>query len=77
VKQISKVLNDANTNGSKAVVDSIQKELGAGNKNEAYKSPKAFLSQNLKTVSKKLSKSAEIEQNILDRVLDKFTPAQS
>ncbi|GIK21746.1 MAG: hypothetical protein BroJett005_11600 [Ignavibacteriota bacterium] len=77
IKQISKSLDGAKANGSAAMVKSIQSELEAGKKNEAYKSLKSFLSKNLKTVSKKLSKSAEMEQKVLDRVLDKITPSES
>lgn len=77
VKQISKSLDRAKANGSAALVKSIQSELEAGKKNEAYKSLKSFLSKNLKTVSKRLSKSAEMEQKVLDRVLDKITPSES
>jgi hypothetical protein len=76
VKRVSKELDKASQSGNKEIVSQIQQDVQAGNKSDAYKSLKSFLSENVKTVSRKLSKSKELETKVLDRVLDKQTPTQ-
>ena len=77
VKRVIKELDEASKNGGKVIVDRIQQEAQAGNKDDAYDSLKSFLSQEVKTVSKKLSKSSELEQKVLERVLDKLNTSES
>ena len=76
VKRVIKEMDAAAKNGGKEIVSRIQKEVQAGNKDDAYKSLKSFLSENVKTVSRKLNKSKELESSVLGRVLDKQSSAQ-
>ena len=76
VKRVSKELDSVGKSGSNEVVLSIKDQLVAGNKTEAYKSLKSFLSQEVNPVAKKLSKSKVLEKNVLKRVLDKLAPVQ-
>jgi hypothetical protein len=76
VNRIDRELDKASKNGSKEIVSRIQQEVQAGNRADAYKSLKSFLSANVKTVSRKLSKSKELESSVLARVLDKQSSAQ-
>lgn len=77
VKKIGSTLDNASKNGSKEIVSQLQQQAQSGNKNDAYKSLKSFLSQQLKTVAKKLDKDEKLEKNVLDRVLDKLSVSQS
>jgi hypothetical protein len=77
VGRVSKELTEASKNGSKEIVTEIQHQIQSGKRNEAYKSLKSFLSEEVKPVAKKLNKSTEMEKNVLERVLDKLSPAQS
>ncbi|MCZ7616617.1 MAG: hypothetical protein PHY57_10940 [Ignavibacterium sp.] len=77
VKRVDKELDKASKNGSKEIVSRIQQQVQSGNKNDAYNSLKSFLSQQVKTVAKKLDKDEKLEKNVLDRVIDKLSAAQS
>lgn len=77
VKRIGKELDKASKNGSKALVSRIEQQVKEGKTSAAYDSLKSFLSKEVKTVSKKLSKSSELEQKVLDRVLDKLNTSES
>lgn len=77
VKQVTSAMTKASKNGSTEIVSQIQQQAQAGKDNEAYDSLKSFLSQKVKTVSKKLSKSPELEKNVLGKVIDKLSPSES
>ena len=77
VNRIDKELDKASKNGSRALVSRIEQQVKEGKTSAAYDSLKSFLSKEVKTVSKKLSKSSELEQKVLDRVLDKLNTSES
>lgn len=77
VKKIDSALDKASKNGSKEIISKIQQQVQTGNKNDAYDSLKSFLSQQVKTVAKKLDKDEKLEKNVLDRVIDKLSASQS
>ncbi|HOJ07776.1 MAG: hypothetical protein HND40_15975 [Ignavibacteriota bacterium] len=77
VKRIDKELDKASKNGSKDLVSKIEQQVKEGKTVKAYESLKSFLSQEVKTVSKKLSKSSQLEQKVLERVLDKLNTSES
>jgi len=77
VKRIDKELDKASKNGSRELVSRIEQQVKEGKTSAAYESLKSFLSTEVKTVSKKLSKSSELEQKVLERVLDKLNISES
>ena len=77
VKRVEGELIEAQKNDSKKIVSQIQQQAQSGNKNGAYDSLKFFLSQEVKTVAKKLDKDAKLEKTVLDKVIDKLSTSQS
>jgi len=77
VKRVDKELSKTSTNGGAEIISEIQKQIQSGKKNEAYYSLKAFLSEQVKTVAKKLDKSEQLEKNVLDRVIENISKVQS
>ena len=77
VKRIVGALDKASKNGSKDIVSQMQQQAQSGNRNEAYHSLKSFLAQEVKTVAKKLDKSSELENNVIERVFEKLSVSQS
>lgn len=77
VRRVNKELDKASQNGSKELVSKIEQQVKEGKTGAAYDSLKSFLSQEVKTVSKKLNKSSELEQKVLERVLDKLNTSES
>ena len=77
VKKINSALDKASKNDDKEIVSHIQQQVQLGNKNDAYKSLKSFLSLQVKSVAKKLGKDEILEKNVLDRVIEKLNASQS
>lgn len=77
VKRIMGELDKASKNGTSARVAEIRSQATNGSKDIAAALLKSFLSDNVQTVFKKLSKSDELEKNVMERVLDKLNSVQS
>ncbi len=77
VDRVGRELNKASNNGDEKIISEIQQQVQSGHNNDAYYSLKAFLSEQVKTVAKKLDKSEQLEKKVLDRVLENISKAQS
>jgi hypothetical protein len=64
-------------NVGREVIADIQKQASLGNRNQAYKSLKKFLNEELSPIAKKLGKvSEEEEEKMLGKILDKLSSVQ-
>jgi len=77
VEQIDKALTKASGNGKQELVSEIESQIKKGDNSKAYNSLKAFLSEQVKPVAKKLDKSEEFEKSVLNKVIENITKAQS
>lgn len=77
VDRVSRELTKASKNGSTGIISKIQLQAQTGNKNEAFETIKSFLADQVKTVSKKLDNSKQLQDNVLNRVIEKLSKVQS
>lgn len=77
VQRVDKELSNAMKNGKQKLVSGIENQVRTGDNTAAYNSLKSFLSAQVKPVAKKLDKSVELEKNVLNRVIENISKAQS
>jgi hypothetical protein len=73
VTRIQNGLKESNKNGANNGLVEMQTKIKESGRNEAYRSLKNFLGTELQPVAKKLGKSAQLEETVLNKVLDKLT----
>ncbi len=73
VTRIQSGLKGSNTNGANNGLVEMQTKIKESGRNEAYRSLKNFLGKELQPVAKKLGKSSQLEETVLNKVLDKLT----